>query len=203
MTSSFVRLSVCPSVRRPVRPSVRRPVRPLSLVSPPLLPSLTLTLIVLVCLLKELLESRSHLFVDMRSVKAYDYEHVTKPVKMTVNVPFENVSMEEFVRDLMLKFQPNAKLLLVDETGADGIKAAEALRKAGYEGVHGVVGGYDGWLKQYTTTGRRRIQGRFVSTGRESLKSGLDLDPAVASTYEENHGKVDLSLPRPNRGSQE
>ncbi len=148
---------------------------------------------------KELLEARSHLFVDMRSAKAYDDEHVTKPVKMTVNVPFEQGSVDKFVGEIMVKFRPGAKLLLVDETGEDGIKAAEVLREAGYDGVYGVVGGYAGWLKNYTTTGRRRIQGKFVSTGREALKSGLDLDPAVASTYEENHGKVDLSLPS-NRG---
>ena len=154
-------------------------------------------------LLKDLLEARSHLFVDMRSAKAYDYEHVTKPAKMTVNVPYEHGSMDEFVGELKMKFSsPSAKLLLVDETGEDGIMAAELLRESGYAGVHGVVGGYATWLKHYTTTGRRRIQGKFISTGREALKSGLDLDPAVASTYEENHGKVDLSLPS-NRGLNE
>jgi rhodanese-related sulfurtransferase len=135
----------------------------------------------------------------MRSTKAYEYEHVTKPVKMTVNVPFTQGSMEEFVGELKVRFRPGAKLLLVDETGEDGIQAAEVLREAGYVGVYGVLGGYTGWLKNYTTTGRRRIQGKFVSTGKEALKSGLGLDPAVASTYEENHGKVDLSLPS-NRG---
>lgn len=148
---------------------------------------------------KELFEAKSHLFVDMRSTKAYEYEHVTKPVKMTVNVPFTQGSMEEFVGELKVRFRPGAKLLLVDETGEDGIQAAEVLREAGYVGVYGVLGGYTGWLKNYTTTGRRRIQGKFVSTGKEALKSGLGLDPAVASTYEENHGKVDLSLPS-NRG---
>jgi len=32
--------------------------------------------------------------------------------------------------------------------------------------------------------------GKWVSTGKESLKSGLSLDPNVAAAYEENWGKA-------------
>ena len=132
----------------------------------------------------------------MRSAKAYDNEHVTKPVKMTVNVPYE--SEGDFVSKVTARYPDRraARLLLVDGTGEAGVAVAEVLRgEYGYEQVFGVVGGYEAWMRQYTTSGRRRIQGTFVSSGKEALKSGLNLDAAVASTYEENHGRPELSMP--------
>ena len=43
-------------------------------------------------------------------------------------------------------------------------------------------------MVKWTPSGRKRPpKGKFVAT-RESLKSGLDLDPEVAATYEENWG---------------
>jgi hypothetical protein len=50
-------------------------------------------------------------------------------------------------------------------------------------------------MLKYTTSGRKRMpKGKFVSSGREALKSGLNLDPTVASTYEENWGRPELSI---------
>ena len=61
--------------------------------------------------------------------------------------------------------------------------------------MYGVVGGYDGWMVKWTPSGRKRPpKGKFVATGRESLKSGLDLDPEVAATYEENWGNPEASF---------
>ena len=158
---------------------------------------------------KELFESGGTLFVDMRSAREYDYEHITKPVRSTVNIPLRASGVSEdsddsevlssdldaFVGNVAARYGSSARLLLVDATGKHGVAAAEALQGQGYEHCYGVRGGYDLWMKRFTTTGRRRIQGKFVSSGKEALKSGLNLDAAVASTYEENHGRADLSLP--------
>jgi hypothetical protein len=68
-------------------------------------------------------------------------------------------------------------------------------KEFGYEQVFGVKGGYDGWMVKWTPSGRKRPpKGKFVATGRESLKSGLDLDPEVAATYEENWGNPEASF---------
>jgi rhodanese-related sulfurtransferase len=134
------------------------------------------------------------MFVDMRSEKEYDYEHITKPPRMTVNIPYQG-DVEEFVSRVQGRFGSHNGLLLVCSEGVIGIECAEILRGKGYDKVYGVDGGYQGWMQQFTTSGRRRIMGKFVSSGKEALKSGLNLDSEVASTYEENWGKPELSLP--------
>lgn len=143
---------------------------------------------------KEWFEKDVVTFVDLRSARDYDYEHITKPIRRTVNVPHDG-STDALVDKISSNYKPSSKLLLVDATGEQGIDAAGVLRERGYEQCYGVEGGYEVWMKNFTTTGRRRIQGKFVSSGKEALKSGLNLDAAVASTYEENHGRADLSLP--------
>ena len=68
----------------------------------------------------------------------------------------------------------------------------DALVEAGYTNAVAVEGGYSTWMSKYTPFGRKvPPKGKFVSTGREALKSGLDLDPTVASAYEENWGRQD------------
>lgn len=150
---------------------------------------------------KSMLDSKTCMFVDMRSEKEYDYEHITKPPRMTVNIPY-NGDVEEFVSRVESRFgnSASAGLLLVCTDGVIGISCAKLLRDKGYTEVYGVDGGYQGWMQQFTSSGRRRIMGKFVSSGKEALKSGLNLDSEVASTYEENWGKPELSLPS-NRSS--
>ena len=143
---------------------------------------------------KLLMENEGYLFIDMRSAKEYDHEHITKPPRKTVNIPCSDLAT--FVSEITGKFKsPDAKLLLVCRKGDLGIQSANILEEQGYTSVCGVQGGFDGWMERWTTSGRRRIVGKFVSSGRESLKSGLNLDPEVASTYEENWGHPELSLP--------
>jgi rhodanese-related sulfurtransferase len=151
---------------------------------------------------KSMLDSKTCMFVDMRSEKEYDYEHITKPPRMTVNIPYQG-EVEEFVSRVEGRFgnAAGAGLLLVCTNGEIGISCAKMLRDRGYTKVFGVDGGYQGWMQQFTTSGRRRIMGKFVSSGKEALKSGLNLDSEVASTYEENWGNPELSLPS-NRSNQ-
>ena len=80
------------------------------------------------------------------------------------------------------------------EAARRGVRRAEvdALVEAGYMNAVAVEGGYSTWMSKYTPFGRKvPPKGKFVSTGREALKSGLDLDPTVASAYEENWGRQD------------
>ena len=136
----------------------------------------------------------------MRSEKAYDKEHIVKPPRQTVNVPYVEGedTFESFTSKVTTKYANpgSAKLLMVDADGTKGIEVARKMREElGYEHVFGVSGGYDGWMAKWTPSGRKRPpKGRFVSTGRESLKSGLDLNPEVAATYEENWGNPEASF---------
>lgn len=145
---------------------------------------------------KALLDTKACMFVDMRSEKAYDYEHITKPPRMTVNIPYQGGDIEDYASLIQRRYSnTNTGLLLVCEHGDIGIATAGTLQGKGYTNVYGVEGGYQGWMQKFTTSGRRRIGGKFVSSGKEALKSGLNLDSEVASTYEENWGRPDLSLP--------
>lgn len=148
---------------------------------------------------KLLMERQQFLFVDMRSAKMYENEHIVKPPRQTVNVPYaEEDSIEQFTDKLKNKYinPSSAKLLLACADGQIACKVAEKMQKEfGYEQVFGVKGGYDGWMVKWTPSGRKRPpKGKFVATGRESLKSGLDLDPEVAATYEENWGNPEASF---------
>ena len=146
------------------------------------------------------MERQQFTFIDMRSAKAYDKEHIVKPPRQTVNVPYVEGedTIESFTSKLTTKYANpgSAKLLMVDADGTKGIEVARKMREElGYEHVFGVSGGYDGWMAKWTPSGRKRPpKGRFVSTGRESLKSGLDLNPEVAATYEENWGNPEASF---------
>ncbi|CAL6317876.1 unnamed protein product [Bathycoccus prasinos] len=148
---------------------------------------------------KLLMERQQFLFVDMRSAKMYENEHIVKPPRQTVNVPYgEEETIETFTSKLKNKYinPSSAKLLLACADGTIACKVAEKMQKEfGYEEVFGVKGGYDGWMVKWTPSGRKRPpKGKFVATGRESLKSGLDLDPEVAATYEENWGNPEASF---------
>ena len=135
------------------------------------------------------LEREDYLFVDCRSFREYDRSHITKPPARTVNVPAAD-SVEDWVAACREKTRPLMKLLIVDADGSRVDAFASALVDAGYSNVVAVEGGYAAWTAKYTTFGRKvPPKGKFVSTGKEALKSGLDLDDTVAAAYEENWGK--------------
>lgn len=55
-------------------------------------------------------------------------------------------------------------------------------------------GGWEAWLEVYTTTGRPTPpKGKWMSTGTEALKSGLNVGD-VAMTYEEGGYQGDQRL---------
>ena len=140
---------------------------------------------------KRLLEREQYLFVDCRSWKEYDRSHITKPPQQTVNVPLDaGESASTWAKRAMDKTRKSMKLLIVDADGARARELTSALMDAGYTSCVAVDGGYAEWTSKYTTFGRPvPPKGRFVSTGKEALKSGLDLDDVVAAAYEENWGK--------------
>lgn len=79
--------------------------------------------------------------------------------------------------------------MLVAAADADGAgaaaAAADALLEGGFSSVLVVEGGYAGWREKYTTSGRKTPpKGRWISTGKEALKSGLNVGDA-ALKYEE------------------
>ena len=142
---------------------------------------------------KVMLDRDGYKMLDIRPFKAYDREHLTKPPQCTANVALAPGTLPDakFVAAVESQgFPKGAKLLVTDFDGEICQQAADMLHDAGFTAVVAVQGGYNGWRKVFTTCGRRRPpQGKWVSTGKEALKSGLTLDPNVAAAYEENWGK--------------
>ena len=143
------------------------------------------------------MEKEEFLFIDCRSAKDYDRAHITKPPQKTRNIPMDGEGMGErelaaWVKKCAEKTRPSMKLLVADVDGTRAEAMVRALRASGgYANAFAVEGGYNGWTAKYTTFGRKvPPKGRFVSTGKEALKSGLDLDATVAAAYEENWGKA-------------
>ncbi|EFN52770.1 hypothetical protein CHLNCDRAFT_54198 [Chlorella variabilis] len=105
----------------------------------------------------------------------YEESHITKPPRKSLNMPFA-VGQEDGAA-------------FVAQMCGDGVQgsaeAAALLEAAGYSGVAQMEGGYVGYTQVWSPSGKRRPPaGRWVSTGKEALKSGLDLRD-VAMAYEE------------------
>lgn len=105
---------------------------------------------------KVLLERDGYRMLDVRSWKAYDREHLTKPPQCTANVPLADdedpAAAGGFVANVQEQgFRPGAKLLVADADGSRAQAAADALCDAGYTAVIAVQGGYDGWRAIFTT----------------------------------------------------
>ena len=133
-------------------------------------------------------------FLDLRSAKAYDDEHLTKPPRCSVNVPMpaEGPSALPEAAE-RAKVSKSGAWLVTDADGTYASAAAAALAEAGWSTVASVSGGYAGWRDVWTTSGRRvPPKGRWVSTGKEALKSGLNVGDA-ATSYEERLNVEDLS----------
>lgn len=142
---------------------------------------------------KLMLDRDGFTFVDARSAKEYDRAHITKPPNVTMNVPLDvdqsNISTWAEACASRAR-SPAAKLLVADVDGARVDDMVIALERLGFTNVYAIEGGYANWIAKYTTSGRKQPpKGKWVSTGKEALKSGLDLDPNVSAAYEENWGK--------------
>lgn len=92
---------------------------------------------------KKLLEMSNFLVVDVRTFKEYDREHIVKPAKACVSVPFNG--KDAFLSDADKKVGSGRSrgLLVLSATGGDdACAAADYLESEGYETVRAVEGGY-------------------------------------------------------------
>ncbi|PNW71648.1 hypothetical protein CHLRE_16g663150v5 [Chlamydomonas reinhardtii] len=134
---------------------------------------------------KKLLDQSGYKFLDVRSKSEYEREHLTKPPRACFNVPHQPES--DFAARVARQLPSTATKMLVvcSDGGEASSRAVQQLEAAGYNEALGVEGGYQAWTKVFTTSGRRRPPpGRWVSSGREALKSGLNI-PGVAESYDE------------------
>jgi len=139
---------------------------------------------------KNLLDREGYLFLDVRSEREYDAEHITKPPRSTLNVPIftrDGGSVNPaFLDQVSRKCRPATKLLVADADGGQGLtQAMKALAGAGFSAALAVEGGYAAWRAVFSTGGRRKPpKGRWVPTGNEALKSGLNIEGAAESYTE-------------------
>lgn len=143
-----------------------------------------------------MIEKDGYKVLDVRSVKAYDESHITKPALSSFNVPLHAASSKEhnphFVTQVASKFpSKSAKLIVMCESGSvSSDQAVKLLQEAAYVEVWKLEGGYAAWTEVWTPSGKRRPPpGRWVSTGKEALKSGLNI-PGVAESYDEGGNLV-------------
>ncbi|KAL4440077.1 hypothetical protein ABPG75_003078 [Micractinium tetrahymenae] len=126
--------------------------------------------------------------VDIRPEREYEEGRITKPARRTVSVPYAAGSdAAAFVARVAAKFPSRAAELIVmcGDGGRDSAEAAATLANAGYTEVLQMEGGYAGYSAVWSPSGKRRPPaGRWVSTGKEALKSGLNI-PGVAESYDE------------------
>ncbi|GAX83278.1 hypothetical protein CEUSTIGMA_g10704.t1 [Chlamydomonas eustigma] len=135
---------------------------------------------------RRLIDREGYLVLDVRSTKAYDNSHITKPTQITINLPFELGNFKASSSN-QKQFPPKgSKLLVMCEDGGEASHLAILnLLNAGYNNLVQVQGGYQGWTNVWSPSGKRRPPpGRWVSTGTEALKSGLNI-PGVAESYDE------------------
>jgi rhodanese-related sulfurtransferase len=84
--------------------------------------------------------NRSAIVLDMRSPEAYRSGHI---------VNAKNISLAELQADPdQLNKKKNKLLLTVCETGAQAGKAANLLRRAGFENTFSLRGGIRGWQSE-------------------------------------------------------
>jgi rhodanese-related sulfurtransferase len=135
--------------------------------------------------------------LDVREVREYDAEHLTKPPRRCFNVPFSSAQPEVFAAaasKALGRPLTRSVLLLTATGGPVQLSAAEALAEhAGYTNVISLDGGWAEWRKHYTATSRPTPPpGRWVPTGQEALKSGL-MSGDAAISYEERLNVEDLT----------
>jgi len=137
-----------------------------------------------------MLDRDGYQFLDLRSAKEYDDEHLTKPPRRAVNVPLsldgsDGISAD-FVARVAAKLPVFANALVATRQGGElSSMAMSLLLAAGYHNLVEVEGGYEAWTQVFSTSGRRKPPpGRWVATGTEALKSGLNVGDAALS-YDE------------------
>ncbi|KAI3431648.1 hypothetical protein D9Q98_004695 [Chlorella vulgaris] len=126
--------------------------------------------------------------LDIRPSHEYDEGRITKPPRKAVSVPFAaGQDGAGFVGRVSQQCTNKAASLIVMCADGDrgSAEAADLLQAAGYSAVMQMEGGYAGYSKVWGPSGKRRPPaGRWVSTGKEALKSGLNV-PGAADSYDE------------------
>eukprot|EP00882_Tetradesmus_deserticola_P010486 GHRQ01011076.1.p1 GENE.GHRQ01011076.1~~GHRQ01011076.1.p1 ORF type:complete len:216 (+),score=55.91 GHRQ01011076.1:228-875(+) len=139
---------------------------------------------------KRLIEREGYKILDVRSARDYDAKHITKPARCSINAPVvqnDNVTPNaQFVAEVAAQASKASKLLVMcADGGALSDSALTQLAESAYSGAVRLQGGYAGWSEVWSPSGKRRPPpGRWVSTGKEALKSGLNI-PGVAESYDE------------------
>eukprot|EP00958_Prasinococcus_capsulatus_P003611 scaffold324_cov394-Prasinococcus_capsulatus_cf.AAC.32 len=186
--------SRCAAQRRAPRPCQRRQPRTARAVPR----SCAAASHVEVSVAKQLLEREGYKLLDIRSAAEYNDAHITKPPRTCFSTPYQQGAEAQFVEAVegIFRSKENSKLLIAcADGGALSRGASDALLRAGYVTVVVIEGGYQSWLSIYSTSGRPRPPpGRWVSTGTEALKSGLNVG-GTALTYEEGAHKDSERLP--------
>ncbi|KAI7841140.1 hypothetical protein COHA_005110 [Chlorella ohadii] len=117
----------------------------------------------------------------------YEAGRITKPPRRTVGVPFAaGQDGAAFVAQVAAQLPSRARIIVMCADGGQASEEAAALlAAAGYESVAAMEGGYQAYCQVWGPSGKRRPPaGRWVSTGKEALKSGLNI-PGVAESYDE------------------
>ncbi|PSC73631.1 vacuolar sorting-associated 35B-like [Micractinium conductrix] len=126
--------------------------------------------------------------IDLRPTGWYEESRISKPPRKSVNVPFAaGGDTAGFVAEVARAAPSAAARLIVmcGDGGADSAAAADALVAAGYSSVQVMEGGFAAYSAVWGPSGKRRPPaGRWVSTGKEALKSGLNV-PGAAESYTE------------------
>ncbi|PRW33121.1 voltage-gated potassium channel [Chlorella sorokiniana] len=126
--------------------------------------------------------------LDIRPAAEYEDGRITKPPRRTVGMPFAaGQDGGAFVAQVAAQLPSRAARIIVmcSDGGQASAEAAALLAAAGYESVAQMEGGYQAYCQVWGPSGKRRPPaGRWVSTGKEALKSGLNI-PGVAESYDE------------------
>ena len=126
---------------------------------------------------KDLIDHEGYAYVDVRSVAEYEGGHPSG----AYNVPFAHQSPQgmqpnaDFVAVMKGNFPPGAKVILGCQSGNRSMRAAEALSKAGYEGL---VEQRAGW------GGARDPHGRVAEPGWSGAGLPTEAGPDAERGYE-------------------
>lgn len=139
---------------------------------------------------KPLLDTSDALLLDARTAREFDAEHVTKPPRKALSAPL-GPGFGAAAAARLGRPQTRAVLLVTRAGGDEAAAAAEQLSSLGYSAVLAVEGGWAAWRRLWTPSGRPTPPpGRWVPTGPEALKSGLN----VGSACEQASGGVGSPL---------
>jgi len=112
---------------------------------------------------------------------------LTKPPRVTTHVDIASTEPAAFADTVRRAgLLPSVSIVIGSADGLeDSDAAAQALEAAGYSNIVIMEGGMTAFFDVYSTSGRKKPpKGRWVPTGAEALKSGLNIAGAAESYTE-------------------